>query len=210
MAETPIASLASVAPETRDPKDVEENKDLAALSYAWIMSVVLLFLKKHSPFVHFHAKQGTVLFILSLLFWKIPYANRILELLVFFLMVWGFLASAQGRWTELPFVGHLARGKCTFRGSWKQTVAAVVHAKNWLVDLWTHHDQGGNPNSQGPRATTSSVSSQQPATSNSQSAFPTPNTQHPTPSVTFPLQPSSPSLSLTHQDIPPVDSGKRF
>jgi uncharacterized membrane protein len=115
---------------THDPADVEENKDLAALSYAWIMAVVLLLFKKHSPFVHFHAKQGTVLFILSVIVWFIPYANRGLELLVFLLMVW----------TELPFVGPLARGKFTFRGSWMQTVTAIVNAKKWVVDLWKHHD----------------------------------------------------------------------
>ncbi len=124
--------------------DAEENKDIAALSYAWIMAPVLLISRKHSPFVHFHAKQGVVLFILSLLFVFIPYANRVLELMVFLLMIWGFLEAAQGRKTELPFVGALARGKLTLRGSWKQTVAAIVSAKHWLVQLWTHHEQPQN------------------------------------------------------------------
>ncbi|MEK7562820.1 MAG: hypothetical protein AAB544_00300 [Patescibacteria group bacterium] len=129
-----------VAAPQRDPKDVEENKDLAALSYAWVMAVVLLFAKRKSPFVHFHAKQGTVLFVLSLLFLMIPYANRVLELLVFAFMVWGFLAAAQGHWTELPFVGPLSRGKFRLRGSWKQTVSAIVNCKNWIRDLWSKHD----------------------------------------------------------------------
>lgn len=143
----PLTTAETVpASHPRDPKDVGENKDLAALSYAWIMSVVLLFSKKQSPFVHFHAKQGTVLFALSIIFWFIPYANRALELLVFFLMVWGFLAAAQGHWTELPFIGSLARGKFTFRGSWKQTVGAMVNAKRWVVDVWTHHDRPAGRN----------------------------------------------------------------
>ena len=134
MADVPQTLL---APTAHDPKDVEENKDLAALSYAWIMSVVLLIAKRKSPFVHFHAKQGTVLFVLSLLFLMIPYANRVLELFVFAFMVWGFLAAAQGHWTELPFVGPLSRGKFKLRGSWKQTVGAMVNCKNWIRDLWS-------------------------------------------------------------------------
>ena len=181
------------ATPVRDPKDVEENKDLAALSYAWIMAVVLLISKKHSPFVHFHAKQGTVLFILSVIFWLIPYANRGLELLVFFLMVWGFLASAQGHWTELPFVGPLARGKCTFRGSWKQTVAAIVHAKHWVVDLWTHHDrsQTGSTKDQGHKGAI---------------LTPTHKTFDKLSASTLPLTPSFPIQS----DIPPVDSSTKL
>lgn len=130
------------AASARDPKDVEENRDLAALSYAWVMSVFLLIAKKKSPFIHFHAKQGTVLFVMSLLFLMIPYANRVLELIVFAFMVWGFLAAAQGHWTELPFVGPLARGKFQLRGSWKQTVAAVLGCIHWMRELWHKHDSG--------------------------------------------------------------------
>lgn len=130
-----------------DLKDIEENKDLAALSYAWIMAPVLLIAKKQSAFVHFHAKQGVVLFVLSILFVFIPYANRLLELLIFLLMIWGFLEAAQGRRTELPFVGALARGKFSLRGSWKQIVDAIVDSKHWLVRLWKHHDPVQNTES---------------------------------------------------------------
>ena len=133
-----------------DPKDIEDNKDLAALSYAWIMAPVLLVSKKHSAFVHFHAKQGVVLFALSILLVFIPYANRVFELLVFLLMIWGFLEAAQGRRTELPLVGALARGKLSLRGSWRQIVEAIVRAKNWLVRLWTHHDAAQGPQAPAP------------------------------------------------------------
>jgi uncharacterized membrane protein len=159
----------------RDLKDVEENKDLAALSYAWVMAPVLLLSKKRSAFVHFHAKQGAVLFALSLLFIFIPYANRFFELVIFLLMVWGFLDAAQGKWTELPLVGALARGKFTVRGSWKQTVAAIVSARHWCAGLWTHHD----------RLESSGTTNQAPGTN----IVP----------ATFPLQPS------VHQDIPLLD-----
>lgn len=146
---TPLPSETTPASSQRDLKDVEANKDLAALSYAWIMSVVLFISKKHSPFVRFHAKQGTVLFAFSIFFLFLPYANRILELLIFFLMVWGFLAAARGHWTELPIVGPLARGKLTLRGSWKQTVGGIVNIKRWATDLWKKHDRPADGDSEG-------------------------------------------------------------
>lgn len=122
-----------------DP-DVDRNRDLAALSYAWIMAPLLLIVRRHSPFVHFHARQGTVLFVLSLIFLPIPYANRILEIPVFLLMVWGFLEAGQGKRTELPVIGMLARGSFSLRGSWRQTVDSIVRGRHWLLALWNEHD----------------------------------------------------------------------
>src|SRR3989339_630004 len=43
-------------------QDVEENKTVAALSYAWILCLVPLLGKRNSKFAQFHAKQGLVLF----------------------------------------------------------------------------------------------------------------------------------------------------
>ncbi|MBM3227400.1 hypothetical protein FJZ27_00850 [Candidatus Peribacteria bacterium] len=120
--------------------DVDRNRDLAALSYAWIMAPLLLIVRRHSPFVHFHARQGTVLFVLSLIFLLIPYANRLLEIPVFLLMVWGFLEAGQGKRTELPIVGMLARGSFSLRGSWRQTVDGIVSGRHWIHALWNEHD----------------------------------------------------------------------
>jgi len=44
-------------------KDVQDNKIMAALSYIWIVSVLMLLMKKDSPFVQQHARQGFVLFV---------------------------------------------------------------------------------------------------------------------------------------------------
>ena len=90
--------------------DVEENKDMAALSYAWILSLVVFFTRRQSPFVRFHAKQGIILFILSIIFWMIPFIGKMLELIVLAFCAFGFIAAAQGQWKELPFIGAMARG----------------------------------------------------------------------------------------------------
>ena len=52
-------------------KDVESNKVIAAVGYVWILCLVPLFLKRHSKFAQFHAKQGLVLFIVEVIGWLI-------------------------------------------------------------------------------------------------------------------------------------------
>jgi len=114
------------------PDDVEENKDMAALSYAWILSLVVFVTRRNSPFVRFHAKQGIILFILSIVFWMIPYVGRLLELVVLAFCAFGFIAAAQGQWKDLPFIGAMARGDWkTLRNTWK----SFVHS---IVDAWHH------------------------------------------------------------------------
>ncbi|UPA22094.1 hypothetical protein K8942_03445 [Candidatus Peribacteria bacterium] len=107
--------------------DVQENKDIAALGYVWILSVFVYFWKKDSPFVRFHAKQGIVLFILSILLWAVPIAGRFLELLILALMVLGFLGAAQGQWKDLPIIGDMASGRWSHvRQSWKDIVQSIA------------------------------------------------------------------------------------
>lgn len=114
-------------PVPPDPaKDVAENKDLAALSYVWVASVIVLFAKRESPFVQFHAKQGAVLFLLSLVVWAMPFVGTLAEVLVFALCVMGFLHAARGERTDVPIIGPLSRGSMDeVRQSWKDVVAAV-------------------------------------------------------------------------------------
>src|SRR3989338_8508630 len=108
-AQTPIP----LSPE----RDIEENKDIAAFSYLWIMSVVVYFLKKDSPFIRFHSKQAMILFGLSVVIWLIPISiiARPLELVILAGMVIGFLNAAQGKKKDVPIVGPLSRREITAR-----------------------------------------------------------------------------------------------
>ncbi len=111
----------------RDPKDVADNKDLAALSYVWVLSLVVLFAKRESPFVQFHAKQGAVLFGLSLVVWAMPFIGKLAEILVLALCIIGFLHAAQSEWREIPIIGPLSRGAFgDLRHSWRDVVAACA------------------------------------------------------------------------------------
>ncbi len=130
------ATAAPAAPTPEDEKrDIEENKDIAAFGYLWVMSVVVYFLRRHSPFVRFHAKQAMVLFLVSLVVWFIPFVNRPLELLLLACMAYGFLNAAQGQKKDVPIVGPLSRNEITLRQAWQQVVALVVRFAKALKDL---------------------------------------------------------------------------
>lgn len=108
--------------------DIEKNKDVAAMSYIWILSVVVLFARRDSPFAQYHARQGLWLFVISIPLWLIPGIGHLLELIVLAGMIIGFINAAQGREHDVPIVGQLAKGTLTLRDIWKKLVAAVAHA----------------------------------------------------------------------------------
>ncbi len=87
----------------------QDRNLMAALSYVWIISVVMLVLKKEEPFVVFHAKQGLVLFGASVLLWFIPVIGWLLNLVIFVGMVVGFIKALSGEKYELPLVSSIAK-----------------------------------------------------------------------------------------------------
>jgi len=89
-------------------KDVEENKVLAAISYLWIISLIILLVKKESAFAKFHAKQGLILWIASTILWIIPWVGWALNIVVFVFIVIGFTKAISGKWWNVPGVGQLA------------------------------------------------------------------------------------------------------
>lgn len=109
-----------------DKADIEQNKDIAAFSYLWIMSVVVYFLRRKSPFVRFHARQAIVLFILSMAVFFVPVISKLLELGVLALMVLGFINAAQGQRKDVPIIGPLSRREITIRQAWRQIVNALA------------------------------------------------------------------------------------
>ncbi len=99
-----------------DPKDVEENKVIAALSYIWILFLIPLLTKKDSRFAVEHAKQGLVLFIIELIImviWWIPFLGyvigSILSVAVSIVAVIAFVFAIQGRFWKIPFVYDFAK-----------------------------------------------------------------------------------------------------
>jgi len=108
--------------------DIEKNKDVAAMSYVWILSVVVLYARKDSPFVQHHAKQGIWLFVISIPLWFVPVVGQYFEFFVLAGAIIGFLNAAQGKYHDVPVVGQLAKGTLTLMDIWKKCVGAVLHA----------------------------------------------------------------------------------
>lgn len=88
-------------------KDVEANKVVAAISYAWILCLVPLLGKRDSEFAQFHAKQGFVLFVIEiiagLVFW-FPVLGQLLMLSLVIVSVIGVVKALDGEWWEIPYV----------------------------------------------------------------------------------------------------------
>ena len=81
---------------------------IAAVSYLWLLSVVVLLVKKNDSYVNFHAKQGLVLFIASVILWVIPLLGWILNLVVFAMIIVGFIKALSGEKYKLPLVADIA------------------------------------------------------------------------------------------------------
>lgn len=93
-----------------EEKPVSTNSDsnlMAALSYVWVLSIVMLFIKKDDEFVKFHAKQGLILFIASFV-GVIPFFGWFIWLIVVVLDIVGFIKALSGEKFKIPVVGDLA------------------------------------------------------------------------------------------------------
>jgi uncharacterized membrane protein len=127
----------------QEKEDIEKNKDVAALSYLWILSVVVLDARRDSPFVQYHARQGFRLFLISIPIWMIPKVGRYIEFLVLAGMIIGFLSAAQGRRHEVPLIGKVASGEMTLRDIWRSLVGGLLHAFDVLRRGVTPQKAGG-------------------------------------------------------------------
>lgn len=73
----PRAKKASASEVKTSKKDTESGKLMAAISYIWIMGLILLLTEKKNKFVIAHAKQGTAIFVIETILWLIPYTYYI-------------------------------------------------------------------------------------------------------------------------------------
>lgn len=91
---------------------VEKKSDsnlMAALSYVWVLSVVMLLLKKEDKFVQFHAKQGLIIFLATIVANFIPFIGWFLiNPILIIAEIIGFVMALQGKEFKMPLVGDLA------------------------------------------------------------------------------------------------------
>lgn len=94
----------------------DERRILAAISYIPLLFVIPIILVKNDEFVHSHAKQGFVLFIVELIIWilsKIPIIGflfgYILGILVFLAALYAFIEALIGKFWKIPLIGDLSQ-----------------------------------------------------------------------------------------------------
>ncbi|MDD5039702.1 MAG: hypothetical protein PHY34_00970 [Patescibacteria group bacterium] len=89
------------------PAATGDSNLMAALSYVWILSIVMLIIKKEDEFVKFHAKQGLILFIASFI-GVIPVIGWVVWFVVVVLMIIGFIKALSGERYKIPVIGDIA------------------------------------------------------------------------------------------------------
>jgi len=87
----------------------QEQKIWAAISYLWILSLVVLAARKNNEYVRFHANQGVLLFVASILFMLTGPFVMVLNCVVGIVAIVGIIKSLQGTRWELPLVSGLAQ-----------------------------------------------------------------------------------------------------
>lgn len=98
-------------PPMNDQEDINQNKLWALLGYIGILCLIPLLAKKDSKFAQYHAKQGLVLFLISLI-GAIPVVGWIitplLALVLFIVSLIGIINVLQGKYWKLPVLGDYA------------------------------------------------------------------------------------------------------
>ncbi len=89
----------------------QEEKNIAVLSYLFLLFLVPLLLKRDSDFAQFHAKQGLVLAIawfVVMIFGMIPFVGMLLWLFCLVLSIIGIVNALSGQKKPLPVIGKYA------------------------------------------------------------------------------------------------------
>jgi len=87
---------------------------IAAVSYLWILSVIILLVKKDSDYVTFHARQGCLLFAASIVlvvlsyFPFVGYLFGIAQLVIVVAVIVGFIQAYGGKKYKMPLIGDYA------------------------------------------------------------------------------------------------------
>lgn len=96
-------AVSKVQEEMKKIPPTTDNNLLAALSYVWVLSVLMMLFKRDNAFIMHHARQGFVLNVLTLVAW-VPLFGWIIGALAVAGMVFGFLNAWQGKQWKAPYV----------------------------------------------------------------------------------------------------------
>lgn len=120
--------------------DIQVNKDIAAFSYIWIFGVVILWSRRDSQFIQFHARQSVVLFILSVLIYVLGMATfdflKYLNVFIVAGMITGFVNANMGEYYEMPIVSDLVKHHITVAGTWEFIKDKSTYGSNLIKRIF--------------------------------------------------------------------------
>ena len=97
-------------------KSSQNNSLMAVLSYIGPLVIVSYLTSNNNPFVKFHIKQGSVLFIIELILWVLGMMIWILwpliqiaNIVVIVLAIIGIINAVGGKEKSLPLVGSFSK-----------------------------------------------------------------------------------------------------
>jgi len=97
-----------------DTRDISDNKIFAVLAYTSLMGIIIALLVNNSPFTRFHAKNGAILevaTIIALAFLVIPFVGWIVSPIMIIVLsvirIVGFVNTLKGKAKELPIVSDI-------------------------------------------------------------------------------------------------------
>ena len=99
--------------DSDDP--VVEGKAWALLSYLSLLCLLPLILKRNNEFALFHAKQGLLFFLFSIVFSLVTvvpvlgFIGMLGNLVIIILCVVGLFKVLQGKYWEAPVLGKIAK-----------------------------------------------------------------------------------------------------
>jgi len=102
--------------------DRQTNRDVAAFSYFLVLSPVLLYTKRRSPYVQFHARQATLLFVLAILFALLPPPFHLVNLLIMAIALTGFIQANMGVSWRIPLISNILESGFSAQTVWDSLV----------------------------------------------------------------------------------------
>lgn len=94
------------SPQSSQPNS--EEKIWGAVSYLWILSLVVLAARKKNEFIRFHANQGILLFIISVAALILGPIGMLLNILIVIVSITGIIKALKGETWTIPVVGQFA------------------------------------------------------------------------------------------------------
>jgi len=86
----------------------QEQKIWGAIAYVWILSVVALAARKKDEYIRFHANQGFLLFVISVVVIIFP-PFWFINVIVGIIAVVGIIKALKGEKWELPLLADIAK-----------------------------------------------------------------------------------------------------